>query len=36
VLSVPRRVKQHLGHKPEVISGLLTVFLRAVETCPSQ
>ncbi|MBK6735769.1 MAG: transposase [bacterium] len=32
VLSVPKRVRWHLRHKPEVISGLLTVFLRAVET----
>jgi hypothetical protein len=31
-LSMPKRVRWHLGHKPEVISGLLTVFLRAVET----
>ena len=32
VLSMPKRVRWHLRHKPEVISGLLTVFLRAVET----
>jgi hypothetical protein len=32
VLSVPKRVRWHLRHKPEVVSGLLTVFLRAVET----
>ena len=32
VLSVPKRVRWHLREKPEVISGLLKVFLRAVET----
>ncbi|MCP4292730.1 MAG: transposase, partial [bacterium] len=32
VLSVPKRVRWHLAHKPEVVSGLLGVFLRAVET----
>ena len=32
VLSVPRRVRWHMNHKPEVVSGLLGVFLRAVET----
>ena len=32
VLSMPKRVRWHLRRKPEVISGLLTVFLRAVET----
>jgi hypothetical protein len=32
VLSMPRRVRWHLRHQPAVISGLLTVFLRAVET----
>jgi hypothetical protein len=32
VLSVPKRVRWHLRTKPEVISGLLGVFLRAVET----
>jgi len=32
VLSMPKRVRWHLRHKPEVISGLLTVFLRTVET----
>jgi len=32
VLSVPKRVRWHLREKPEVISGLLGVFLRAVET----
>jgi hypothetical protein len=30
VLSMPKRVRWHLRHKPEVISGLLTIFLRAV------
>ncbi|MBK9776334.1 MAG: transposase [bacterium] len=29
---MPKRGRWHLRHKPEVISGLLTVFLRAVET----
>jgi hypothetical protein len=32
VLSVPKRVRWHMAHKPEVVSGLLGVFLRAVET----
>ena len=32
VLSVPKRVRWHMNHKPEVVSGLLGVFLRAVET----
>lgn len=32
VLSVPKRVRWHLSEKPEVIAGLLRVFLRAVET----
>jgi hypothetical protein len=32
VLSVPRRVRWHLRYQPAVISGLLAVFLRAVET----
>jgi hypothetical protein len=32
VLSVPKRVRWHLREKPEVISGLLRIFLRAVET----
>ncbi len=32
VLSVPKRVRWHMRAKPEVTSGLLTVFLRAVET----
>jgi hypothetical protein len=32
VLSMPKRVRWHLRHKPEVINGLLTIFLRAVET----
>ena len=32
VLSVPKRVRWHMQHKPEVVSGLLGVFLRAVET----
>jgi len=32
VLSMPKRVRWHLRHKPEVISGLLAIFLRAVET----
>jgi hypothetical protein len=31
VLSVPKRVRWHLREKPEVITGLLRVFLRAVE-----
>jgi len=32
VLSVPKRVRWHLREKPQVTSGLLGVFLRAVET----
>jgi hypothetical protein len=32
VLSVPKRVRWHMRAKPEVTSGLLRVFLRAVET----
>ena len=32
VLSMPKRVRWHLRGKPEVVSGLLGVFLRAVET----
>ena len=32
VLSVPKRVRWHMNHKPEVVSGLLGIFLRAVET----
>jgi len=32
VLSVPKRVRWHMRQKPEVTSGLLSVFLRAVET----
>ena len=32
VLSVPKRVRWHLREKPEVVGGLLEVFLRAVET----
>jgi len=32
VLSVPKRVRWHMREKPEVVSGLLSVFLRAVET----
>jgi len=36
VLSVPKRVRWHLYHKPEVVSGLLGVFLRAVETTVRQ
>jgi len=32
VRSMPKRVRWHLREKPEVISGLLGVFLRAVET----
>ncbi len=32
VLSMPKRVRWHLRQKPEVVSGLLKVFLRAVET----
>lgn len=32
VLSMPKRVRWHLRETPEVISGLLGVFLRAVET----
>ncbi len=29
---MPKRIRWHLRHKPEVISGLLAIFLRAVET----
>jgi len=36
VLSIPKRVRWHLREKPEVISGLLGVFLRAVETTVRQ
>ncbi len=36
VLSMPKRVRWHLRKKPEVISGLLGVFLRAVETTVRQ
>jgi len=32
VLSMPKRIRWHLRHKPDVINGLLTIFLRAVET----
>jgi hypothetical protein len=32
VLSVPKRVRWHMQRKPEVVSGLLRIFLRAVET----
>lgn len=32
VLSVPKRVRWHLREKPEVIGGLLRIFLRAVQT----
>jgi len=32
VLSVPKRVRWHLREKPEALSGVLGVFLRAVET----
>jgi hypothetical protein len=32
VLSVPKRVRWHMRKKPEVTSGLLAIFLRAVET----
>lgn len=32
VLSMPKRVRWHLRQKPEAVSGLLKVFLRAVET----
>ncbi len=32
VLSMPKRVRWHLREKPEVVGGLLKVFLRAVET----
>jgi hypothetical protein len=32
VLSVPRRVRWHLRVKPEAVSGVLRVFLQAVET----
>ena len=36
VLSVPKRVRWHLRQNPEVVSGLLKVFLRAVETTVRQ
>jgi hypothetical protein len=36
VLSMPKRVRWHLKQKPEVVSGLLGVFLRAVETTVRQ
>ena len=36
VLSVPKRVRWHMHRKPEVTSGLLGVFLRAVETTVRQ
>ncbi len=36
VLSVPKRVRWHMARKPEVVSGLLGVFLRAVETTVRQ
>ena len=36
VLSVPKRVRWHLREKPEAASGLLKVFLRAVETTVRQ
>lgn len=36
VLSMPKRVRWHLGQNPEVVSGLLKVFLRAVETTVRQ
>jgi hypothetical protein len=32
VLSMPKRVRWHLREKPEVISGLLGIFLRAAQT----
>jgi hypothetical protein len=32
VLSVPKRIRWHMRHKPQVTSGLLGIFLRAVET----
>jgi len=32
VLSVPKRVRWHLREKPEALSGVLRVFLRALET----
>lgn len=32
MLSVPKRVRRHLQHEPEVVSGLLRVCLRAVES----
>jgi hypothetical protein len=32
VLSVPKRVRWHLREKPELIGGLLPIFLRAVKT----
>ncbi len=36
VLSMPKRVRWHLREKPEVVGGLLGVFLRAVETTVRQ
>jgi len=36
VLSVPKRIRWHMRQKPEVVSGLLGVFLRAVETTVRQ
>ncbi len=36
VLSAPKRVRWHMRQKPEVTSGLLKVFLRAVETTVRQ
>jgi len=36
VLSVPKRIRWHMREKPEVTSGLLQVFLRAVETTVRQ
>jgi ribosomal protein S27E len=32
VLSTPKRVRWHLERKPEVVDGLLRIFLRAIET----
>ena len=36
VLPVPKRVRWHPREKPEVLGGLLKVFLRAVETTTRQ
>jgi hypothetical protein len=36
VLSVPKRVRWHMREKPEVIGGMVRLFLRAVETTPRQ